>query len=81
MKNTLMLAVAALAVAGCADDAPEAVYTPPVGEAEVVTPPADDAEMDTTLADEIMLDDDALDDAVLDDATMTEGETLTDDGL
>lgn len=74
MKKTLMLAAAALAFAGCADDAPDAVVVPPVGEAEVVTPPADDAEMDSTLTDDDLME-------PMEDAGMTEGETVTDDAM
>lgn len=80
MNKILLMAAAAVALVGCADDAPEPVVTPTVGEAEVVTPPADDALMDSSMTDEMTVDSTLTIDPMMD-STMTEGETLTDDTM
>ena len=82
MTKPLILAALLVGAAGCAEE-PAQTADPigpdaPVldGPAEVVTEPTDDAVMDTT-----MMDAPPADDPALDDAAMTEGETVTDDGL
>lgn len=79
MPKLLILAALLLGAAGCAEDPVQTADPigpePPVldGPAEVVTEPVDDAVVDT-MALEVPLED-------ADDAAMTEGETVTDDGL
>ena len=65
-----MLAAAALAFAGCADEV-----------SETVTPPAADAEMDSVMTGDDVINSTLEEAFEADDDAMTEGEVLTDDAL
>lgn len=79
MTKTLILAAAALAVAGCAEE-PAQTEAPIVldGPAEVVTEPTDDAVMDPVMTDDEMM---MQDSTMMETGPMTEGETMTDGAM
>ena len=78
MTKTLILAAAALAAAGCAEE-PAPTEEPILdGPAEVVTEPTDDAVMDPVMTDDELM---MGDSTIMEGGTMTEGETMTDDAM
>ncbi len=76
MTKTLILAAAALAVAGCAEEPVQTEAPVLDGPAEVVTEPTDDAVMDP-----VMTDDEMMQDSMMETGSMTEGETTTDGAM